>query len=685
MNYIKIIATAMIAGVVACNADAVIGKFDDGCTQTVAENLPAISAENVAGLAEKAKAWIDDMEYDAGHGISVELRNDGTEAYLHGTIGRFNSIYDSYRMVLALNPTNSGMAVCYGVLPVHVPESKRTAVAEFLFRAEKKLALSPATLVLDEACGNVIAQAAFPMAALYVAPRDAVEMLVESVALRLIACSRGLQCVVAHDLPPEEVMPLVNDFHFNLSQHSPKMNEPHDREIVMSGLARIGNPGQFEFDTMDRVAYSICAFPDIVPEDRRAEVGRFIMFMNSNMRYGLFSMDWDAGTISCRHATPVFLFNKQFSETWTADGMSNALCFASAKVERHSDVMAAAIAGRNLLRDEKFKSEALRCGGRDIGSDVDGASTHVAFEITDRQDNCNDSLEARQESEDRFERCLKAAEAGDVEALEELGWAYYDGNGVAEDKLEAAKWWCKAGARLSDLTKALLRLNWNNGDRCLFEMALDVVSATGGRPLPASSDPIAFRFELAKTEYVARKTGFWEDPTWPPFPALVAVTNATGLNLDFSRRLEESVNGKLAQFPDGEIRWTEDGTNGLSFAETSARMNAAHIEVAKEMMRDLGKTPQKTSDDNSLGSWILNDDFTFGYLTLHRENGRDSVYYAFTLRHEMNGTPAKTCVLAGFAPTQLMSDSIMGAFAGDKAAKANFDAMKDIGIVAIFE
>jgi len=282
--------------------------------------------------------------------------------------------------------------------------------------------------------------------------------------------------------------------------------------------------------------------------------------------------------------------------------------------------------------------------------------------------------------------CRKAAEAGDVEAMEELGWAYYKEKGTAEEKLEAIKWWCKAGARLSSLTKAMLRFMYYGEEGALIDTAVDTTTATGGCPLPDSRAPIDFRFEVAKKEYVARKTGFWgDDTTWPPFPALAVVTNATGLNLDFSRRLEESVKGKLAQFPDGEIRWTEDGTNGFSFAETSAKINAAHIEIARWMMRGMEKKPGKKPDDKSSETWILNDDFTFGYLTMHHEYGRDAVYYAFTTRREINGTPAKTCVIVGFAPTQLMSDSILRAFLGDDAAKANLDAMKDKGIVAIFE
>ena len=298
----------------------------------------------------------------------------------------------------------------------------------------------------------------------------------------------------------------------------------------------------------------------------------------------------------------------------------------------------------------------------------------------------NVSQKTRKFDKRDIESCRKAAEAGDAEAMEALGWAYYKEKGTAEEKLEAIKWWCKAGARLSSLTKAMLRLMYYGEEGALIDTAVDTTTATGGCPLPDSRDPIDFRFEVAKKEYVARKTGFWgDDTTWPPFPALAAVTNATGLNLDFSRRLEESVKGKLAQFPDGEIRWTEDGTNGLSFAETSAKMNAAHIEVARWMMRGMEKRPGKKPEDKSSETWILNDDFTFGYLTVHYEGGRDAVYYAFTTRREINGTPAKTCVVVGFAPTQQMSDSIMRSFLGDKAGRSNLDALKDAGIVMVAE
>ena len=139
----------------------------------------------------------------------------------------------------------------------------------------------------------------------------------------------------------------------------------------------------------------------------------------------------------------------------------------------------------------------------------------------------------------------------------------------------------------------------------------------------------------------------------------------------------------MALFPDGEIRWSEDGTNGLSFAETTAKMNVVQIEIVRDLMQGYEQKRDKRPNDKSSATWILNDDFTFGYFTIPHNGGRDEVYYVFTTRHEMNGIAAKTCALIPFAPSQLISDSIMRFFLGDKAAQSNFNALKDAGIVVL--
>ena len=202
--------------------------------------------------------------------------------------------------------------------------------------------------------------------------------------------------------------------------------------------------------------------------------------------------------------------------------------------------------------------------------------------------------------------------------------------------------------------------------------------------MPVSNEPLAFRVECGRRAYIDKWLGF-KDPSWSLFPALLSVTNATGLNLDFAKRFETSIKGKLAQFPDGEIRWSEDGTNGLSFADTTVKMCEAQIESVRELMKCMEQKRSKKPNDKSSAKWILNDDFTFGYFTIPHKGARDEVYYVFTTQHEMNGTAAKTSVLVPFAPSQLISDSIMRSFLGDKAAQSNLNVLKDAGIVVVIE
>ena len=274
-----------------------------------------------------------------------------------------------------------------------------------------------------------------------------------------------------------------------------------------------------------------------------------------------------------------------------------------------------------------------------------------------------------------MERYRKAAENGDAEACEALGWEYDE-----TDKAEAVKWWCRAGCRGSDMMKAVLRLMFHGRakDRALIFNAAGAVTATGGCPLPDSSEPLALRVERGRRAYIDKWLGFSE-PTLEPFPALASVTNATGLKLDFAERFETAVKGKMALFPDGGIRWTEDGTNGVSFAETAIKVRNFQIKCVREMMEGR-KIANKAGT-----AWVLNDDFTFGYMPWHDMGNNEVELYLFSIRHEMNGKPPRACVLVAFAPTQQISDSITGAFLGDETAKANLKAMEEIGIVTVMD
>lgn len=257
---------------------------------------------------------------------------------------------------------------------------------------------------------------------------------------------------------------------------------------------------------------------------------------------------------------------------------------------------------------------------------------------------------------------------------------------VSKDEVESCLKTAMEGGEDAALAKAVLRLTCGTEEgRALVERTVDSLTATGGRPMPDSDEPLAFRVDGERVASINRLLGFSDGCERTRFPALSAVTNVAGLKLDCAERFEAAAKGKMALFPDGSIRWSEDGTNGFSFAETAARMQSAQIGCVRELMQGMEQKRGTKPNDKSSEKWILNDDFTFGYFTIPHKDGRDEVYYVFTTRHEMNGTAAKTSVLVPFAPSQLISDSIMRSFLGDKAAQSNFNALKNAGIVMVVE
>jgi TPR repeat protein len=59
---------------------------------------------------------------------------------------------------------------------------------------------------------------------------------------------------------------------------------------------------------------------------------------------------------------------------------------------------------------------------------------------------------------------LKPADQEDAQAQRNIGNAYYFGNGVAEDKAEAMKWWLKAADQGDDQAQCWLGYCYQNGE-----------------------------------------------------------------------------------------------------------------------------------------------------------------------------------------------------------------------------
>ena len=210
------------------------------------------------------------------------------------------------------------------------------------------------------------------------------------------------------------------------------------------------------------------------------------------------------------------------------------------------------------------------------------------------------------------------------------------------------------------------------------EAKLDAIfktPATGGRPLAPSDEPLPYRYVRARCGFVDKKLGFKKKRNFRDFPKLSPVKYPSRLKLDLAERLFESEKGHLAQFPGGEIRWTEDGTNGLSITKTDLRIRKAEIQCVHEAM----KGREVANDAGTV--WILNEDLAFGYGKGLKPKAKEEVSYVFVARRMLNGLPAGSFILLAHIPSQIVVDSLIGAFRGDETAIENIHVLKSKGMI----
>ena len=181
--------------------------------------------------------------------------------------------------------------------------------------------------------------------------------------------------------------------------------------------------------------------------------------------------------------------------------------------------------------------------------------------------------------------------------------------------------------------------------------------------------------QFPQARRVDKKLGFKKKRNFRDFPKLSPVKYPSRLKLDLAERLFESEKGHLAQFPGGEIRWTEDGTNGLSITETDLRIRKAEIQCVHEAMN--GR--EVANDAGTV--WILNEDLAFGYGKGLKPKAKEEVSYVFVARRMLNGLPAGSFILLAHIPSQIVVDSLIGAFRGDETAIENIHVLKSKGMI----
>ena len=201
-------------------------------------------------------------------------------------------------------------------------------------------------------------------------------------------------------------------------------------------------------------------------------------------------------------------------------------------------------------------------------------------------------------------------------------------------------------------------------------------AGVGGRPLPQSAEPLPYRYVRARQAFIERKFGF-SKREFPDFPRLAPLKKVSDVKLDLAGLFDESVKGRFAQFPEGEIRWTEDGTNGLSFVESDVKIREAQVKCVKAAMKGRACA-------NDAGTvWILNDDFVLGYVIGLDEKRKDDLMFVMMTRRPLGDAPAEVAVVLEYIPSQLVLDSVVGAFHGDETARANLNLLKEAGVMTV--
>ena len=185
-----------------------------------------------------------------------------------------------------------------------------------------------------------------------------------------------------------------------------------------------------------------------------------------------------------------------------------------------------------------------------------------------------------------------------------------------------------------------------------------------------------YRYVCARQSFIERKLGFSKRER-PGFPRLAPLKKPSDLKLDLAGLFAESVKGHVAQFPGGEIRWTEDGTNGLSLVESDVKIREAQVKCVKEAM----KGRECANDAGTV--WMLNDDFLFGYVIGLSEERKDDLSFVMITRRQLGDVPAEIAVVFEYIPSQLVLDSVVGAFHGDETARANLNLLKEAGLMIV--
>lgn len=342
-----LMAAALCAGIIGCRMgetsqtetknvasttnDAPVASASVSTSETA--TVSAEAAVTTERIVSNVTQWL--KSYQARVPFAVE--NDGKDVYIRGMVGLFPSLFSKYDIIIHLSAEHQE-AYCYGYLPAKVPEEKRAAMVEVLFRADCAYGASPATLVLT-ADDTVRCQAWCPFSCLDASPEKAMPMLVGSVMEKLFACSQAVGRVIldaegsyvanAVDFVKREaadnkadteavLKSCFSDSEYQLVADADdwvvKQFGGGDNSVglIRSMLSDVKRDVGGEFDDLhytlvvkDGIACSVCMFPVSIPKDKLLIVAEAATRLNQSLNCCLFTVDFESCRLWSRYSIPV--------------------------------------------------------------------------------------------------------------------------------------------------------------------------------------------------------------------------------------------------------------------------------------------------------------------------------------------------------------------------------------------
>lgn len=545
--------------------------------------------------------------------VGFKIEKDGTDIYVRGSVGVFPSLFSKYDIVIDLDSKRNEV-YCYGYLPTVVTSERRKNVVEFLFRAECEYGLSPATLVLTDD-GLVRSQSWTSFKELADVPEKALPRLMGSVMEKLYACSQAIGWILLGETK-DDIISLVRPTGlFGKEYESSTDTLSADTDLVLKNC--FGDNGWKIDDKNADVWYK-----------RRFSIPKgSASFINGWMT----DVKKDIGGIYDRLDYTLIVQKGQVCSVCPLPG--------EVSHDKLAEVADAVMHINQSLRYALF------------GVDFDNGKVWCHYSLPAsmlRNDADNDGCNVYQMHIKTMTTSTLAKNSAAISA--KAGLVIDDG---------------KSETMLIPLEEAESRID-----------SIVKTGAVGGRPLPPSCEPFPLRYAHARQDFIDKKLGFTRKE-WKPFPQLAHVKNWSGLESDLVEQFYEKIREHVAQFPDGEIRWTDNGTNGLSITENDLKIRNEQIKFVKESMK--GKAV--ANEINTL--WKLNDDFLFGYAIGLNEKLKDALSFVLFTRKALGDAPAEVAIVIEYMPSKLVLDSIVGSFHGDETARDNMRLLKEAGLITV--